>query len=301
LVGKNNNNERLLCIINPASGKRRWLRLTVLRLEAYAKANDIHLSTFYTHYKGHGTVLTREHAHNKEGVVVLGGDGTLREVVEGMLENPLPLLVIPRGTANVLSKELSLPQDPVKALSLWRTGRIQKIDVGLINKKPFLLMVSAGIDALTVHNVYKAEKRLLGKFAYVLAAMRTITRRKPPRTVLEISDSTKRTLSISGYQIVVSNGKYYAGRMTLNPKASLTSGHLHVMVYKKPGIVAALGMVFNVLSGQTQHLRDLQHYHAQRVIIKTKHRTYLQFDGDRLDQNGGTLEILPRYLPIVVS
>ncbi|KGE73956.1 diacylglycerol/lipid kinase family protein [Spirochaeta lutea] len=291
----------LLCIINPAAGRRRWLTLTMHRLTAYAEQHNITLQIEYTRHRGDGGRIIQSYREGKDAVVVLGGDGTVREVVEGMIDNPLPILIIPHGTANVLSKELFIPQDPVKALSLWRTGRIKHIDLGMINEHPFVLMVSSGIDALTVHSVYKAEKKFFGKFAYVLAVLRTLTRRKPPLTTLEIYDDDLQKVVVSGYQVIISNGKYYAGRIVINPTASLNSGYLHVMVYKQPGIGALITMMFNVLSGQSQHLKDLHQYKAKQVVIKTRRRRFLQFDGDRLDEKGGTVQVLASRLPVVVQ
>ncbi|MBA7622262.1 Diacylglycerol kinase [subsurface metagenome] len=126
---------------------------------------------FYTRYSGHAGVIVRKNLKNMDFVTVFGGDGTIREVVKGMGDHPLPVGIIPCGTVNVLALDLGISLNPVIATVTIVEGYQRKIDIGYLNDEPFLLMVSTGIDALAVHNVDLMAKRIFGQIAYVISAL----------------------------------------------------------------------------------------------------------------------------------
>ncbi len=99
--------------------------------------------------RGDATGLARAAAaEGFEAVFALGGDGTVREVAAGLLGSGVPLGVLPGGTVNLLARALGLPGDPLAAAALLRpAARPRRLDVGLAGATPFLMMVSAGLDA----------------------------------------------------------------------------------------------------------------------------------------------------------
>jgi diacylglycerol kinase family enzyme len=161
---------RALVLVNPKAGRRLILRLFLPAILDTFRRGGLSCTVKFTRYAGHGTVLVRRFRRQVDCVVVMGGDGTIDEAVRGMDHRVLPLGILPFGTANVLAADLGVPLNPLLAARTITEGALRTVDVGFVNDLPFVLMVSVGLDAFTVHNLNLEAKHYLGKLAYGIAA-----------------------------------------------------------------------------------------------------------------------------------
>ncbi|NCN05632.1 MAG: diacylglycerol kinase family lipid kinase [Spirochaetales bacterium] len=290
-----------LAIINPKAGPPKDLRRIQALLENRCALAGVNLVVEKTHYRGHATALVQRYGQSVARVIGVGGDGTLREIVAGLVPG-IPLALVPLGTVNVLAKDLGIPEDPPHSIDLALNGVVRYIDVAYLRDEPFLLMASAGIDALTVHNLHGPAKRLFGQFAYVLSSLRTAAIRKPERYKVGIYLNGQSTvLWEKGYLVLVSNARYYAGRHTIIPGAGLETGKLHVMVYRKPGAIDTLQLIFNILAHQQLHLKDVGFYEADEVTIEGRKKPpRMQYDGDKAPRGPVRITLRPGQLPVLV-
>lgn len=291
----------ILCIINVRAGKRPAIRRVTDYLALRARSAGYGIRFERTRFPGHATILARRYSAPDTLVCAVGGDGTVREIVEGMKKNAV-LGIVPLGTVNVLAMDLGIPLDPILAVDGLFNGTVRKIDIAYLRDKPFLLMASAGIDALTVHGLDARLKGVFGRFAYALSAFRTALARKPSSFRIEIRNRGDFVcLRERGYLVIVQNGRYYAGRFVLDPRARLDSGKLHVLVYKKPGIIDTLSLVFRVLSGMDIALEDVKIYAADEVNIDAGRKPpKMQFDGDKAPPGSVRIRIEPSALAVLV-
>lgn len=194
---------RALLIVNPNATSTTPAGRDVI---AHALASTMRVSVAHTAYRGHAAELAEQTTADGVPVIVAhGGDGTINEVVNGMLGaprpgslaalsmGPLPALgVIPGGSANVFARSLGIKQDPVEAaaqlLSLVELRHRRRIGLGHIEDRWFLFNAGMGFDAMVVEAV--EAKRSRGKAAtsarYVRAAFRTFVtakRAEPSLTV----------------------------------------------------------------------------------------------------------------------
>lgn len=290
-----------LCICNPAAGPRKDVRRILSFIERSLEERGRTVLVARTKYSGHAAQLARRLSPGRRAVIAVGGDGTLREIASG-IDPSVPLGVIPLGTVNVLAKDLGIPEDTQRALETILENRVVSIDLARLRDEVFLLMASAGLDAVTVHNVNRISKRFLGQFAYALAGLRSSLTTRPRLYRVGIVDrGEKREIVERGYLVIVSNGRYYAGKFTINPSASLRSGKLHVMIYKRPGLIDNLVLVFKVLSGQMLKFKDVSFFTADEVTIEGKRRPpTMQFDGDRAPGGPVRITIQPGALKVLV-
>jgi len=229
------NYRRAVCIYNPASGRGiSQSRLETVRQILLASADNVRLAP--TGLPGHATELARQAA--AEGcdlVAVCSGDGTVNEVVQGLAGRAFPaLLVLPCGTANVLTNELGLPTDPVRAARLLpqlvskpvRLGRAVFSNTG--SSRYFLLMCGAGLDAAIADRVSKPLKRTLGRAAFWLAGARFSLQRFP-RARISAPDSGK--IGPWCGLVVVSKSRLYGGGLVLTPGAHLLADHFITAQY----------------------------------------------------------------------
>jgi len=196
---------RALLIVNPYATSTTPVRREVI---THALASELDLDVVQTRYRGHAAHVAEGAARENFGLVLtLGGDGTVNEVVNGMLRArppgttgdgtppPAPLLAaLPGGNANVFSKALGLPADPVDAtgriLRSLPAGRTRTIGLGVADRRYFCFNAGLGLDAEVVRVVEGLRARGRGASAalYVWTTVRqftTVTDRREPALTLE--------------------------------------------------------------------------------------------------------------------
>jgi len=193
--------------------------------------------------------MTAAHAATRmalvnEALVVVGGDGTVNEVVNGLKGARVPVGIIPSGSVNVLSLELGLPHTVEKACAVIAAGRTRDIDVGIVNGRRFTLMVGVGFDALTVKNLNPASKRRYNEAAFVWTALRKEVRQGGPDFVMKAGD--RRFLANFA---VAANTRYYGGRFGVARKAQPDDGRLDVVAFRDRSLVGLVSFWFGALVG----------------------------------------------------
>jgi YegS/Rv2252/BmrU family lipid kinase len=288
---------RLLIIVNPMAGRRFIRRVALPMIVSDFERRGLRCTTRQTRYEGHAVKIVAREVESHNVVVVVGGDGTIAEVVRGMDGCRRPLAIIPCGTANVLALELGIPLNPFFAAQIVLNGRTKWIDVGRVNDRPFLLMVSAGIDAFVVHNLNHSIKRYLGKLAYVFTGIASLFsyRARRVRVTIEAGNIQDR-----GYFAIVANSRRYGGRLSLEPEATIDDGVLNVLLFKKPSVLDTLGLLLGVLTGTHKAMRDVVVYRAESVLMSARKKIYMQTDGEKVPFTRARISVDRRSLPVLV-
>jgi diacylglycerol kinase family enzyme len=168
-------------------------------------------------------------------VIIAGGDGTIRAFVEDMLRlDYRPYIsVFPAGTVNLIAKEMSLWNEPIRWVNRALKGHVYPFYTARANGNLFLTVASVGFDSLVVDNVGALQKRLLNKFAYVLQSTQLIRRelvfsdwRYAFRVRFDDEDEWH-----TGSSVIVGKSRYYAGRYNLFQDAALSLPYLHAAVF----------------------------------------------------------------------
>jgi len=268
----------MVIVFNPVAGRRRaallWRVLDVL------VHNGVRLDVAETRCRGDAAGLAREAASRGEKLVVAaGGDGTIAEVANGLLGTGVHLGVIPLGTANVLAHELALPFAPravAAALAFGRTRRLWPgVARGSNGARLFVQMLGVGFDAHVVHRLPLPLKRAFGRGAYVMEAMRdTVSYRYAPITV-RVDGRESQAASV-----IVSKGRFYAGRYLLAPDAIPEAPGFSVSLFRHNGAGAVLmygaALPLNLLA----RAPGVQHVRARQVDVVGNRAAPAQADGD---------------------
>ncbi|WP_373757572.1 diacylglycerol kinase family protein, partial [Jeotgalibaca porci] len=165
-------------IINPSSGKIRYKEyLPELTNVLKQKFSEIEL--VYTEKKGDGIHygLTTD----ADTVIVVGGDGTIREVVNGLMQQKyIPKLgIIPAGTVNDLARALNIPLDPFQAIAVLKKDTVKYIDVGKLNETYFISLVAIGGIPQAIHDVQSESKTKWGRAAYFFNGAKYAMKQQP--------------------------------------------------------------------------------------------------------------------------
>ncbi len=292
-----------LLIVNPAAGQGRPQEA----LEA--------LQTSLAPVLG-GVVITRgpgdaqraaqaAAADGYEAVLAAGGDGTVNEVVNGLLASGisravLPLGLVPVGTQNVLAHELGLPADLDATLTLLRAGRTRRIDVGLAGDRHFVLMAGFGFDAQVVREVLRPMKALLGPVAYAFATVGALATYRSTQVRLRLDGEEVRS---EAFLVVVANAASYAYRqIKLAPFAALDDGWLDVCVFERARSdrVGFVTQMMAVLA--RRHLRDprVRYYRGKHLLLESDPPIQGQMDGDTFGGTPVEISVVPRALTVFV-
>jgi len=291
------NHNRATLIYNPAArGVRRGLARELTRIEKALKAYGIQADMVPTQRSSHACLLAREAVSSGADLIIAwGGDGTINEVVNGMARSPVPLLVLPAGTGNVLAKEIRLPGNPLKSLALARTGSLRRVALGKVDQRYFLLMAGIGVDASVVAAVNPRLKRTLGKGAFWLAGLQRFLQGQFPEFELRINGEIHR-----GTFALVARARNYGGPFSIVPRADLDSDKLHVCLFERSGRWPYLRYLLVTVLGRHLSLSDVKYLEAETVEARANHEVWFQLDGELIGTLPQTFSIEKDALSLVV-
>ena len=248
---------------------------------------------------GHATDLARDLAPSHDAIVVVGGDGSVNEVANGVAESNVPLGVIPAGTVNVLASELELPFALDRACDIISAGRTTPLDLGVADGRYFLLMAGAGVDALTIRELDSSAKRYFRELAFVWTGVRAFVRHRPPAFKVTVDGlETRATFAVLG------NFRSYAGRwFGISSHADPTDGLLDAVLFDGSGWLT--NATFWMEVPMKLHLRrtDVTYVRGTRFeldLLDADDEVWLQTDGEIVGRLPMRVEVRPRALSIFV-
>jgi YegS/Rv2252/BmrU family lipid kinase len=268
----------MAAIFNPTSGGGQFRRDLPLIVESLGRLGwDVVQRP--TEGEGHATQLAREAlAEGVERVVVIGGDGTVNETLNGLAGSDVPLAIVPTGTVNVLALELGLPLDPPDAVRVAAEAHATRIDLGLAGQRYFALMAGVGFDADVVSRVRPVMKRALKEMAFVLQGLTTYLTAEYPLVQIECDDRCT-----EGYFVVLGNARNYGGTFGITPLADMRDGLLDVVVLKDMGFLSvAHYWLAALLSAHLQHpkVEYFRTASARLTVAQSDAPVLVQTDGE---------------------
>ncbi len=246
----------------------------------------------------HATELARRAiAEGADLILVLGGDGTVNEVVNGIAFSPVPLGVLPAGTANVLAMELGLGSRLERAARRLCDCVERRIALGKLTRRGvepryFLLMAGVGLDATIVTCVDPALKAKTGKLAYWVAGLGQLP--KPVKQfIARAGDADLRC----GYMLA-SRVRNYCGDMEIARAASLLSNYFEVVTFEGSNPLRYLGYFLAVGARCVEALPGVQKFRASE--IECLGEVPVQVDGEHAGSAPAKFEIVPNALTLLI-
>jgi YegS/Rv2252/BmrU family lipid kinase len=286
---------RALIVANPISGRGRGVKAAT-ELEAGLKGAGLPTELFLSQAPGDAFTRLRSLDEACDLVVAVGGDGTLREILEGLVDPEIPVGVLPFGTANVLAMELGFPRDVHHCLEILARKQIRPLDVATVNGHLSFLVTGVGLDAMAVREVARRRTGPITRWSYVDAMLRTLLRYQPPRLRVSVDDEP-----IEGEfgQVIVSNLRRYAGFLNLAADARIDDGVFELYLFptgKLREMVGALARgVLSRLPGGAVTMRR-----ARRVRIEAQDPVPYQIDGEEGGETPVEIDLAPNQYRLVV-
>ncbi len=233
-----------------------------------------------------------------EYLVAVGGDGTVNEVVNGIVGSKATLGVIPAGTGNDFVRMVGIPSDPFRAIDVLVRGRPRRIDLGRVaDDRYFVNGLGIGIDAQVARDVLEM-KRLRGALAYLAAAVKEVFRFQPfPVTLTIDGTAEERTYLSLGF----ANGKFCGGGFKLAPRALLTDGMIDVAgIEDFPKLVRLLRLP-QARAGAHLGLRQVHYRQVREVTASSDADLVAHMDGEahKLRKPSFRVEAVPDALTLL--
>ena len=263
--------KKMMLIINPMAGRGAYVNgfAEAMKVLAYG-GYDVTL--YFTQGRGDATKMAAENAANYDTVACIGGDGTLSEVLAGLmtLDAPPPVGYIPMGTANDVATTLGLPKnDTAAAAQRLVDGTPHPYDVGGFGEDGYFAYIAAfGAFTDVSYATPQNQKKVLGQLAYVLQGLAQLPKIEKQHTVVEYDGGRFEGELVYGS---VSNSTSVAGIVKLREEmVSLGDGISELVLVKDPGSVEGFGeIVSSVLS---------QRFDSDKLLILHTKKATFRFD-----------------------
>ncbi len=222
-----------------------------------------------------------------EIVAAAGGDGTLNEVLNGIVDAPkgferARLGVLPLGTVNVFAREVQIPLKLKEAWKTLRTGRETLIDLGSVDyhengvptRRYFAQLAGAGLDARAIELVDWRLKKKIGPLAYVIAGLRALMESQGKITVTNGKDEGV------GELVLIGNGSLYGGDFRLFPPADMRDGLLDACVFSRVNFLTLLSVAPRLLIRGTLPKAATANYRTESLTLTSTSKVPFEIDGE---------------------
>jgi diacylglycerol kinase (ATP) len=262
-------------------------------------------------------------------VVAAGGDGTISEVANGLVNTDVALGVLPVGTTNSWALQMGIPAlNPMlpgrqitqmiasleeriarplpanyyrkvllDAARVLLEGHTVAIDMGELSGHYFLMWAGVGFDAAVVRSISLKDKKRLGSWAYVLPTIEAARRYSDTEVRLNLDG---KVVNVGTPLIVVSNIQLYGGKIGIGPRASVNDGRLDVCIFKGGGFFTFVNQAMKVLTHR--HLSDpqVEYHQCREIAAESAQPLQVHIDGEAFGTTPVAIRAAPSSLRVIV-
>lgn len=290
---------KVLLVVNPASGQ---LKTKTGLMDIVRRMNSLGclVTVVTTQRRAEATEIVREFADQYDRLICCGGDGTLNEVIAGLMETDRPkeLGYIPAGTTNDFAASLGLARDMAKAAEAAVCGTEHELDLGLFNHRYFTYVASFGIFSATSYSAPQAVKNIFGHAAYVMEGLKELVNIQTYPVHLEADGKSWDGEYIYGS---ISNATSIGGIVRLDPQlVDLQDGKFEVVLIKPLKSADALHRLMVSLASKKYDPEVMEFFQANEIRMELPEAQDWSLDGEY--EPGKTLaevKSLPRAICLI--
>jgi YegS/Rv2252/BmrU family lipid kinase len=302
----------LLIIVNPrsanASTGRRWREI-----ESYlGQRLGVPFDVAFTQHPGHATTLAREAAGRYGCVVAMGGDGTINEVLNGLVDDQGPLhpelrlAILPRGTGADFVRTLGIPHDLKAAAARLAAGKVREVDVAKVRFRDFagqdavrffINEASVGMGGAVCQVVNRSSKRLGGRLTFLRAILVTVLRYPDHWVTLTLDGGQPSRIRLNNAW--VANGQYSGGGIRMTPRARLDDGLLDVVTIAHEPLMQKIVGMRKLRSGGFISQPNVTYATARHIELLSQEMVPIEVEGEPIGTLPATFELLDKRLKVV--
>lgn len=269
----------MLFVYNPRAGKAKIRSNLLDIIDVFVKAG-YEVTAYPTQAPGDAIRIVRERRQGYDIVVCSGGDGTLDEVVTGMMqsEKKLPIGYVPAGSTNDFANSLGIPRSMIKAADVVVNGRNFGCDIGAFNDDSFVYVAAFGIFTDVSYATKQDMKNLLGHTAYLVEGVKRLSSIKSYRMKISYEDVCLEEEYIYG---MITNSISVGGFKGITGKdVKLNDGLFEVTLIKKPANPLELNNIIAALVDKKTHSEAIHCFKTSRLVIESEQEVAWSLDGE---------------------
>lgn len=269
-------------IYNPSSGNE-IVQNKIFQISKNILVNEDLTFTFYATKEEGDAQKAATDACNEgfELIIACGGDGTINEVVNGIMNSTCKskLAVLPSGTVNDFATYMEIPTTVHEFTKLLQAQTYQKVDVGKANNKYFINVASGGAFTNIPYDVPSETKTILGKYSYYIKAAIEIPQQIEKSFKIKVTTEEK-TLELDALVFLVSNTPSIGGFKKFSPDAKYNDGFFDVLVIEHSPPFELLNLFTKLLSGDHIHHKKVHYFKSKKIKIDSDKNLAIDIDGE---------------------
>ncbi|UOQ91751.1 diacylglycerol kinase family lipid kinase [Halobacillus shinanisalinarum] len=291
---------KAMLIVNPSSGKEEAVDY-VKQIEAILQNKGYEIKTVQTEKEFDATKFCQNACQEKFDLIVsLGGDGTLNETINGLVDQQhRPKLgIIPLGTVNDFARALQIPLDPEEAIKVLQSDLTKKVDVGRFNDQYFVNIVAVGALAEASYDVTPEQKTKFGTLAYVVEGLKTLasTQTYPLRI-----EHDEKVWEGDSFLFLAALTNSTAGFEKLSPQAKVNDGLLHCYIIENVNMIRMASIASSMVRGELRNQKDVEYFTAGKLNIASPEDLVTNVDGEEGDRLPVSIEVKPQHIEVIID
>lgn len=289
---------KAIVIANPASVSGRF-RKTIPEIQRVLKERGINYSFFLSQYPGCAEELARKAKHDGFQIVVAcGGDGTVHEIVNGIVGTGIILGIIPMGRGGDIARSLGIERDIGAAIDNISSGGLKSMDVVRVNGDRYYLGVGGiGFDSEVNRWVNERLRFVRSRVVYTIASVARLCGFKYKMVKMEFDN-----VCFDGevFLVAFGNTRCYGGGMYITPDAEMDDGLLDICLVGRINKLKLLYMFHKVFKGAHTRVSEVRNYRSRRLSVESDTPIDLYGDGEFICKTPFSLEVIPGALTVIV-
>lgn len=275
---------KYIFIVNPESAKGNAMKI-IGNIEKVCKQEHIEYEVCYTLAQGDATRLAQSYKDEENIIYAVGGDGTLSEVLNGVVGTKNKIGIIPAGSGNDFYRTVK---------ELGKT-EIESY-VGVVNGKYFLNIACVGIDAEVANNVpLMKKKNIKVKNLYTASILYTFTHFKFKQIHFKSQEKDEK----GNFTILsICNGRYYGGGYNISPKASLEDNYFDVYYINKLRLPSIINLLLKLKKGKLEQDKRTNHFKTNNITVTSEEPIRFNVDGETIENTKFEIKIIPKAIKI---
>ncbi len=253
-------------IVNPTSGSGKANQVA-FAIKKVCEEENIDYEIIYTRCAHDGTEITKALSKNEDIIYAVGGDGTLNEVVNGIVDSSNKLGIIPAGSGNDFYRTIKNIYEPNYLL-----------DVGMVNNEYFINVASVGLDAemANIANMLKEKKVPNGQIYNASIVIGFFSYQTEYLKIKINEEEIKNNFTI----VTVCNGRYYGNGYPIAPLAKVDDGLFDIYLVDKLFKLEIPGLILNLKKAKHEQSKHVSKYQSEGIYIKANHDILCNLDGE---------------------
>jgi diacylglycerol kinase (ATP) len=298
-------------ILNPVAGRGKSYR-AIKKIRSMLREFIIDHKISITDAPCHATELAKESLMSEDVVVAVGGDGTINEVMNGLVNSKKAFGILPLGSGNDFAKATNIPCNMHEAIKVILNNKRKLIDIGKVStsndfknnlkqttQRYFINGIGIGFDASVAYQSSKI-KMLRGLPLYIASIVKALLTYRISNYLLKLDD---REFNNRFFLISVGNGQYAGGGFYLTPDAKLDDSKFDVCYVDKVNLLEIIKIFPSVLKGLHGKYKKVHFTQAKRISVNSLDRFFVHADGEIVgkDINNVDIAIIPKAIEVIVG